>query len=84
MTEKGWIPGADLTVTHYDNNLLMGQLRGSFYYGTTTYDGSYNDGTPLVCDTDNFYTNLKAVIGQGYLVNNIALTPYVGMRLRSV
>lgn len=82
MDEKGWIPGESITATKYNAQNLMAEFSGSIYYGITEYNGAYSDGTPLTADSDNLYLNLKAVIGQGVMMNDIGLTPYIGIGMR--
>ena len=60
--------------------MLRGEMELSF--GSLDYDGQYQDGTPITRETDDYLYAMRGVLGKDFLVNDYAVTPFIGLGYR--
>ncbi|WP_421901330.1 hypothetical protein [Maridesulfovibrio sp.] len=83
MHEKGFLNGGFGSWTGYftDYNIMLNaELEG--LAGSLRYSGKYSDGTPLKCDTDDYFISGRATIGMGIDYGHTGVTPYLGIAAR--
>ncbi|HAS90423.1 MAG TPA: hypothetical protein DCS48_14160 [Desulfovibrio sp.] len=83
MHEKGFLNGGFGAWTGYftDYNIMLNaEFEG--LAGSLRYSGKYSDGTPLRCDTDDYFISVRATIGLGYDLGHTGITPYTGIGAR--
>ena len=82
MKETGFMHGLFLRHTiHTDSELMLrGEMELSF--GSLDYDGQYQDGTPITRETDDYLYAMRGVLGKDFLVNDYAVTPFIGLGYR--
>ncbi|WP_319760682.1 hypothetical protein [Maridesulfovibrio sp.] len=83
MHEKGILNGGFASWTGYFsqyNIMLNAELEG--LAGSLSYNGKYSDGTPLKCDTDDYFISGRATVGKGFDFGRTGITPYIGIGAR--
>ena len=83
MHEKGVLNGGFATWTGYFteyNLMLNGEFEG--LAGGLRYNAERSSGTPLECDTDDYFLSGRATIGMGFDFEETGVTPYVGIGAR--
>ncbi|NDV28040.1 hypothetical protein [Desulfovibrio sp. JC010] len=83
MHEKGILNGGFAAWTGYFsqyNIMLSAELEG--LAGSLRYHGKYSDGTPLECNTNDYFVSGRATMGMGFEYDRIGVTPYLGIAAR--
>lgn len=83
MHEKGFLNGGFAAWTGYFteyNLMLNAEFEG--LAGSMRYDGKRSDGTPLECDTDDYFISGRATVGMGFDFEETGVTPYIGIAAR--
>lgn len=80
MNEYGFLPGIGIRARFRPAVPgIVFDAQAEVFGGVLTYDGEYQDGTPLKTDTVDVLTEERGVIGYDLLGKNWRLTPYLGL-----
>ncbi len=83
MREYGFLPGIGVRARFRpDAPGIVLDAQAELFGGVLTYDGEYQDGTPLTADTVDMVTEERGTIGYDLLGRDWRVTPYLGLGYR--